>query len=132
MSHRIEQIASMLQRAIAEIIQREISDPRMSGGLTTITRIDVTPDLAEAFVYVSVLPDDHATRTVAALNHAHRHIHDGVKRRVSLRHVPKLRFRVDESLKKQAEVLDAIRVANEITGPEEPDQDTPDTTEEES
>ncbi|QDU71219.1 30S ribosome-binding factor RbfA [Mucisphaera calidilacus] len=125
MSHRIEQIASMLRRAISEVIQREISDPRVTG-LTSITRIDVTPDLAEAFVYVSVLPEEHATRSVAGLNHASRHIHDGVIRRVSLRHVPKLRFRLDQSLKKQAEVLDAIRVANERTGPENGPDDNPD------
>ncbi len=107
----------MLRKAIAEVLQRGLADPRISG-LTSITRIEVTPNLAEAFVYVSVLPEEHGSRSVAGLNHAAKHIYDEVKTRVTLRHVPKLRFRLDEMLKKQADVLSAIKEARERTGPE--------------
>lgn len=117
MSHRLAQIASLLRRAISEVLQRGLADPRITG-LTSITRIDVTPDLAEAFVYVSVLPDEQAATSVAGLNHAAKHIHDQVRHKVTLKHVPKLRFRLDEMLKKQAEVLAAIREAEERSGPE--------------
>ena len=117
MSHRLAQVASLLRRSISEVLQRGLADPRISG-LTSITRIEVTPDMSQAFIYISVLPEEHGATSVAGLNHAAKHIHDLVRHKVTLKHVPKLHFRLDEMLKKQAEVLAAIREAEERTGPE--------------
>ncbi|MEQ9454025.1 MAG: 30S ribosome-binding factor RbfA [Phycisphaeraceae bacterium] len=117
MSHRLAQVASLLRRSVSEVLQRGLADPRISG-LTSITRIEVTPDMSQAFIYISVLPEEHGATSVAGLNHAARHIHDLVRQKVTLKHVPKLIFRLDEMLKKQAEVLAAIREAEERTGVE--------------
>lgn len=107
MTHRIEQIESTLRKALAQVLQRKISDPRIRG-LVSITDVDVSPDMKQAKVSISVLPEEYAKRTVAGLRAADRHIQSEVKKLVALRMVPHLRFQLDPSLKKADEVFDAI------------------------
>lgn len=107
MTHRIEQVESTLRKALAQVLQRKLSDPRIRG-LVSITEIDVSPDMKQAKVFVSVLPETYARRTVAGLRAADRHIQSEVKKLVALRLVPHLRFELDVSLKKADEVFDAI------------------------
>ncbi len=117
MSHRIAQIESTLTRAVAQVLQRQIADPRIEG-MVSITRVKVTEDLATAFVYVSVLPEQHQRKTLYGLKHAARHIEGLARKLVALRQVPHLEFRLDESLKKQAQVYAAIDEAMQRTEPE--------------
>lgn len=112
MTHRIEQIESTLRKALAQVLQRRISDPRIRG-LVSITGVDVSPDMKQATVSVSVLPEEYAKRTIAGLRAADRHIGSEVKKLVALRVVPHLRFELDTSLKKAEEVYEAIDQAKE-------------------
>lgn len=107
MTHRIEQIESTLRKALAQVLQRRISDPRIRG-LVSITGVDVSPDMKQATVAVSVLPEEYAKRTLAGLRAADRHIGSEVKKLVALRVVPHLRFELDTSLKKAEQVYEAI------------------------
>lgn len=108
MSHRKEQVQSTLQRAISQVLARQISDPRIVG-MISVTRIDISPDLRNAKVYVSVLPEKYQQRSVQGLRHASGHIYSLVCKVVALRIVPKFDFRLDESLKKQDAVFEDIR-----------------------
>lgn len=108
MSHRIAQIESLLKRAISKVLVTKLADPRIEG-LISVTKVTVSPDLHDAYVHVSVLPEKHQARTLYGLRHAAVHIHALVCKEVALRTVPHLEFRLDESLKKQAAVLSAIR-----------------------
>lgn len=108
MSHRIPQIESTLKRALALVLSQRLSDPRLQG-MITVTQVKVSPDLHDAYVSVSVLPDKYESRTLMGLRHAASHIHVLVCREVDMKTVPHLDFRLDRSLKKQAAVLDAIR-----------------------
>lgn len=107
MSHRVEQVESSLQRAVSQIIQRELNDPRVRG-LVSITRADVAPDFSQAQLFVSVLPAEHGPLSVQGLNAAAPHIRKQVRRLVNLHKLPRLEFRLDEGLKKEAEVYAAI------------------------
>jgi ribosome-binding factor A len=115
MSRRKEQVESTLMRTIAQVLQRQISDPRIVG-LVSITRVKVSPDMKEAYVYVSVMPQKYESKTLHGLRHATGHIHGLVCKLVALRQVPRLDFRLDESLKKQAAVELAIRDGLQRTG----------------
>ena len=115
MSHRIAQVESTLKRAISEVLQRRISDPRIEG-LISITRIQISPDLHNAYVYVSILPEQKQRKVIAGLRHATKHIQSLVRKAVAMRAVPQLEFRLDEGLKREADVLGAIRRAAERTG----------------
>lgn len=112
MSHRQEHAVSVLSRAISEVLSRDISDPRIVG-MVTITKLEISPDFRQATVHVSILPEQYESRTVKGLAAAAGHIHTRVRKKVAMRTVPRLTFRLDKGLKKQAEVIDAIRKANE-------------------
>lgn len=124
MTHRIEQIESTLRKALAQVLQRRISDPRIRG-LVSITEIDVSPDMRQAKVSVSVLPEEYAKRTIAGLRAADRHIGAEVKKLVALRVVPHLRFELDSSLKRAEEVYGALDQAKDHD-PRDEDQAQPD------
>jgi ribosome-binding factor A len=118
MSHRLAQIESTLQRAIADVLQRDLADPRVEG-LISITKLKVSPDLSQAYVNVSILPEEKQARVVQGLQHAAGHIQRLTRKRVALKAVPRLEFRLDEGLKRQATVEQAIVEAMQRTGPAE-------------
>lgn len=116
MSHRLEKFASTLHRAVQQVISRGLHDPR-AGGLISVTKVDVSPDLANAIVFVSVVPEEKQNLTLHALRHAARHIRREAGELMAAKRIPELDFRVDESLKAQAEVFDALARARAATPP---------------
>ena len=124
MTQRQKQIESLLQRAVAQVLQRGLADPRIKG-MVSITRVDVSPDLKQASVYVSILPENHESATLHGLEAASHHIQQQIKKLVALRLVPHLRFKLDQDLKKQAAVLAAIDEGMKRTGPPTPASPTP-------
>jgi ribosome-binding factor A len=111
MTQRTEQVASTLKRAVQEVLSRGLADPRIQG-LITVTRIDVSADLANATVYCTVTPQKHEELTLHGLQSASRWIRRQVADKVRFRRMPQFRFRVDEKLLKQQEVLASIAEAN--------------------
>ena len=107
MSHHADQVASVIRRAVQDILSRGLNDPRVRG-LVSVTRVKLSPDLAEAAIGVSVLPEEHADLAFKGICHATPHIQAEVGRRVALRRVPRIRFTLDRTLKNQAETLAAI------------------------
>lgn len=113
MSHKPEQLANEIQRAVQEILARGLSDPRVSG-LITITRTRVQADLKRAEIFVSILPADRQDLTMHGLHSAERHIRRQVGDMVRTRSIPELVFVLDSTLKKEAAVLEELkRVRNE-------------------
>lgn len=117
MSHRREQVESLLTQALSQVLQRDVSDPRIVG-MVSITRISVSPDLKQATVYVSVLPDKYESRTIHGLQDASGHLHKQLMKRVALRIVPRLHFQLDDSLKKQSAIFEAIHEGMARSGPD--------------
>ena len=107
MTVRQHQIESVLQRAISTVLQRKLSDPRIRG-LVSVTSVRVSSDLRQATVLVSVLPEQHASCTIHGLRSAAGHIHARIKKSITTRNVQHLDFKLDDSLKKQAAISQAI------------------------
>lgn len=110
MTHRPEQLASEIRSAVQELIDRGLSDPRISG-MITITSVRVTPDNKSAFLSVSILPADRQTLTMHGLKSAAAHLRRQAGDLVRTRQIPELVFRLDETLKKQAAVIESINKA---------------------
>ena len=110
MSRRTEQMSATIRDALQAVIDRGLADPRISG-LITVTQVRVTDDLKSAFVEISVLPGEKQDLTMHGLRAAARHIRREVGDHVAIKQMPELVFRLDQSLKKQAGVLDAIAKA---------------------
>lgn len=102
MSHRPEQVASVIRRAVQEQLLRGLHDPRIRG-LVSITKVTVDTDLSEARVFVSVLPEEHANLTMQGLVAAATHLQRRAREGLPLRRMPQLSFVLDDSLKKAAE-----------------------------
>lgn len=107
MPDRTTQIASVVRIAVQEVLARGLNDPRISG-LVSVTKVEVTPDLAEARVYVSILPANRSELAMHGLTSAAGHIQKKIATKIDARRMPRLKFKLDDSLKKQAVVDQAI------------------------
>ncbi|MEM9915978.1 MAG: 30S ribosome-binding factor RbfA [Planctomycetota bacterium] len=127
---RQKQIESLLQRAVASVLQRGLNDPRLQGVLISVTRVKVSSDLKHAKTFVSITPEQYESRVIHGLQDATLHIQHQVNKAVALRVVPHLKFQIDEDLKKQAAVFAAIDEGMKRTAANAPttteDNTTPD------
>jgi ribosome-binding factor A len=98
-STRQQKIARLLQRDIAEIVQKEMADATR-GSLVTITMVRVSPDLAYAKVYVSIFPFERSSSILDAIKEQNWLIRKilGARIRNQLKIVPELEFFLDDSL----------------------------------
>jgi ribosome-binding factor A len=113
-SVRQKKVAAQVRRIISDVLARELADPRVTG-LITVTRVDITPDLREARVHISVMGQKGTPGTVIhGLTAATRRIQDSVKAGLPTRTSPHLEFVLDETLKKEADMFRLIdKVARE-------------------
>lgn len=103
-STRQRRVGELLKEEISRIVQQEVSDPRV--GFATITDVDVTPDLREAHVYVSILGEpDQQAQGLKALQRAAGFIRRQLGQRVELRATPELTFGLDQSAERATRVL---------------------------
>lgn len=102
--HRIE---GELQRVLADVVAREVKDPRV--GSVTFTAVEVAPDLSVARVYFLPFAGQHAPAEVqAGLSHAAGFLRGEVGRRLRLRHAPRLEFLLDESIERASHLTSLI------------------------
>src|SRR5438105_10003202 len=114
MSRRTERPGSTIQQELAQIIMRELSDPRLTG-MPSITRVKVSEDLSIADIYVTVMGTaGQQTAALNALRHSAGLMRTRLTKDLSLRQAPFLKFHIDENLKKELEVLELLdKVAKE-------------------
>ena len=94
-------VADQIQRDLAELIARELKDPRV--GMVTLQAVEVTPDYAHAQVYFSLLTGDHEA-TEAALNQAAGFLRNGLFKRLHIHTVPTLHFHFDRTTERAADM----------------------------
>lgn len=108
MRWRIERVNSLLRQEISELVHRSVKDPRLAG-LVTITRVVVTPDLTLARVYVSVLGSaEEKEATLAALVSAAPYLRRELRSRLTIRRLPALVFRHDDTIESGSRILSLI------------------------
>jgi ribosome-binding factor A len=113
MSRRTEMLGSTIQRELALIILRELDDPRLTG-MPSVTRVKVSPDLSIADVYVTIMGTPGQQNTALnALRHSAGLMRSRLNKILSIRVTPFLKFHLDEQLRKELAVLEALRLANE-------------------
>ena len=115
MSYRRERFASALRNVVAGLIRTELSDPRIRG-LVSVSRVEVSPDLRLAKVYVSVLGKKGEQKSsLAGLRHGAGHLQSLLKKHLEFRVCPKLDFRLDEELKESLVTMALIdKVSSEL------------------
>jgi len=108
MSRRTERVASTIQQELAQIIMRELNDPRITG-MPSITRVKVSPDLSVADVYVTVMgTPGQQNAALNALRHSAGLMRTRLTEAMTLRVAPFLKFHIDENLKKELAMQDLL------------------------
>lgn len=101
-------MGDLLQKEISSIILQELKDPRL--GFVTVTGVSVSDDLRNARIFVSVLGShDEIQQTFDGLQSATGFIRNCIGKRVRLRYVPELSFRLDESVSYGAHIEELLR-----------------------
>jgi len=97
MSIRPTRVGEQMKKELSDIIGRKIKDPRI--GFVTVTDVQVTGDLQQAKVFISVLGDEEQRQnTLKGLAKAKGFIRTEIGRRIRLRKTPEILFEFDESV----------------------------------
>lgn len=98
-------VADLIQREFAKILERErISQ---TSALTTVSNVDVSPDLKNAKIYVTCLGDVEHKSLINDLQEDAGHYRHLLSKQLNIRVTPKLTFKYDEQLE-QANRLTSI------------------------
>ncbi|NLK29084.1 MAG: 30S ribosome-binding factor RbfA [Clostridiales bacterium] len=91
-------INAEVQRALSNIINRELKDPRINP-MTSIVAVEVAPDLKTAKIYISVLGDEESKEsTRLGLRSAASFLRGQLAKELNLRNTPELTFILDNSI----------------------------------
>ena len=126
-SHRSLRVAEAIREVVASAILFEAADPRIHS--VTVLGAEVSADLRQATVYVSVMGTDSEQKlALKGLQHAAGFFQSKVADRLQTRFTPVLRFKLDDSVKKSVEIgrlIDEAVASDRKPGlaPEEPAPD---------
>lgn len=94
---RVNRVAEQMKKELSDIISRRLKDPRV--GFVTVTDVEVTGDLQQATVFITVLGDEEKkAATIKALEKATGFIRSEIGSRIRLRKTPEIFFKFDESI----------------------------------
>jgi ribosome-binding factor A len=110
MNRRLERLNDQIQEELGNIILFEVRDPRLEGRLVSITNVDVSPDLFNARVSVSVMGTaKEQDEALKALTAAASFFHRELKARLEIRRIPFIEFKKDTSLEEGARMLEMLK-----------------------
>jgi len=115
---RRKRLAELLKVEIGTLLLREARDPRLAG--VTVTKVEISPDLGHARVYISLVGDQtEKSDALAALDHAHGFLRREIAFRLELRRVPTFSFHFDESMERAERILGILHQIDQTPEDEE-------------
>jgi ribosome-binding factor A len=107
-SRRVLKAAEAIRHVVSMAILTDLNDPRVQN--VTVTYVEVTPDLREAKVHVSIMGDETKQRlSLAGLRSAAGYLQSKISDQVETRYVPRLQFELDLGVKKSIEMAEILR-----------------------
>ena len=106
-SNRIGRINEEIQKELANLL-RNLHDPRVQDTMISVTRVETTPDLRYAKVYVSFLQEERANDALKGLKSAGGYLRRELGRALQLRYTPELTWALDDSITYGAKMLKLI------------------------
>ena len=110
---RIEKVQELVKQEISQILLYELKDPRI--GFITVTKVEMTGDLREAKIFVSIMGNDDAIKnTFEGLKSSLGFIRLDIGKRIRLRFTPEISFEPDRSLMYSSHIQEILmRLNNE-------------------
>jgi len=113
MYHRMDSINSLLKKEISRVILEEVKDHRLAQ-VVSIVSVSTSRNMQNAKAYVTVMGDIKAKKdTISGLNSASRFIQRILRKDLSIKYIPSIRFVLDESLDeadKIRNIMDSISI----------------------
>ncbi|HJT79947.1 MAG TPA: 30S ribosome-binding factor RbfA [Chthoniobacterales bacterium] len=106
MKHRLLRVNELVKRELSGIIAREIT---FEPAIVTINYVDVTPDLKNAHVFVSVLGEKTPASVITKLEEHRITLQKELSRHVVLKYTPHLIFHLDNSIERGARVIEIMQ-----------------------
>jgi ribosome-binding factor A len=126
--HRQEKLGEQIAIEMSDLLRTRVKDPRV--GFASVTHVEVSGDLRHAKIYVSVMGElDEKRQTIQALHHATGFLRRELAGRLTVRFIPEIVFKLDNSIEQGAHVLGLIREL-ELQEQEAPAQDDDEVTHE--
>lgn len=102
MSDRIAKLNSLVQQEIAIILSRDVEFPRSF--FVTVSRAEVADDAESANIWISVMPATHEEAALKIIKGKIADIQEILNKRLVMKFVPKLTFKVDSSTERAAQI----------------------------
>ena len=117
MKHRLLRVNEVVKRELSMIITR---DMKFADVLVTVNDVDVTPDLRNAHVFVSVLGKGNHKAVITQLDENRTILQAELSKHVVLKYTPHLSFHLDESIERGSRVF---KILQEIEPAADEDED---------
>jgi ribosome-binding factor A len=116
MKHRQLRVNELVKRELSAIIARQIN---FEGVLVSINAVDVTPDLKNAHVFVSILGTATGASVIDKLETHRPVLQAELSRHVVLKYTPHLIFHIDDSIERGTRVLEILQHLEKPGGEDE-------------
>lgn len=117
-NRRVKKYADSIKRAVSEILEFKVTDPRK--GFITVTKVKMSPDLRLASVYYTVMGgDEQKEKTALALKNSKSFIKNELKPAVTSRWLPDLRFFYDDTLESAQRIEMLLKKIENDSGSDE-------------
>jgi ribosome-binding factor A len=127
MKNRNDRVSSLIHREVAELLQKRMRDPRIEG--LTVTRVEVSPDLHYAWVYVDLVSrPQEVGHALDALAGASRFLRNEIRQSLRMRYTPELIFRSDRGLEHSERIhhlIEELRQKGELPAAQDAAADAP-------
>jgi len=101
-TYRLQKLNSLIKEEVGKLIQEEFDFKE--GVLVSVTKAETSPDITHVKISISVLPENEEVNILKELEKNIYHIQKLLNKRLVLRYVPKIRFVIDQSIKKAARI----------------------------
>lgn len=108
--NRVQRLNALIKKEISQIILRDFDF--VEDVLITITRAKTTPNLIQAKVYVSVMPEKKGSEVLRALKRNIYEIQQKINKRLKMRPVPRIEFKIEEKIREAGrieEILEGLK-----------------------
>ena len=113
-TRRQKKMSRAVKEAVSNAVRNQLSDPRIEG-FVSVTRVEMSPDLRKADVYLSIFGTDQRKQktTFQAVQHARRKIQSIVGEALTSKFCPVIGLHLDENFKK---TIETINIIDNVTG----------------
>jgi ribosome-binding factor A len=107
-SRRVLKAAEAIREVVSMAILTDLRDPRIEG--VTVTYVEVSPDMRQAKVHVSIMGNDAQQRLcLHGLRSSAGYLQSKISDRIDTRYTPRLQFHLDEGVKKSLAISQMLQ-----------------------